>query len=97
MTLENFYRSRPGLKNCWVYVNHSYLYIVVFLSCSDSDETCSLLKFNIFENRVEKNAQPDLDTYYDSCIDVYSYNCLHPLSNERKSMFKSGDSHAVRT
>ena len=30
-----------------------------------------------------------------SCIDVYSYSCLHPLSNERKSMFKSGDSRAV--
>ena len=30
-----------------------------------------------------------------SCIDVYSYSCLHQLSNERKSMFKSGDSHAV--
>ena len=26
-----------------------------------------------------------------SCIDIYSYSCLHPLSNERKSMFKSGD------
>ena len=25
-------------------------------------------------------------------LDVYSYSCLHPLSNERKSMFKSGDS-----
>ena len=24
-----------------------------------------------------------------------SYSCLHPLSNERKSMFKSGDSRAV--
>ena len=32
-----------------------------------------------------------------SCIDVYSYSCLHPLSNERKSMFKSGDSRAVWT
>ena len=31
----------------------------------------------------------------DSCIDIYSYSCLHPLSNERKSMFKSGDSRAV--
>ena len=30
-----------------------------------------------------------------SCIDIYSYSCLHPLSNERKSMFKSGDSRAV--
>ena len=30
-----------------------------------------------------------------SCIDFYSYSCLHPLSNERKSMFKSGDSRAV--
>ena len=30
-----------------------------------------------------------------SCIDFYSYSCLHPLSNERKSMFESGDSHAV--
>ena len=26
-----------------------------------------------------------------SCIDIYSYSCLHPLSNERKSIFKSGD------
>ena len=32
-----------------------------------------------------------------SCTDVYSYSCLHPLSNERKSMFKSGDSRAVWT
>ena len=30
-----------------------------------------------------------------SCKDVYSYSCLHPLSNEQKSMFKSGDSRAV--
>ena len=30
-----------------------------------------------------------------SSKDVYSYCCLHPLSNEQKSMFKSGDSHAV--
>ena len=29
-----------------------------------------------------------------SCIDFYSYSCLHPLSNERISMFKSGDSRA---
>ena len=29
-----------------------------------------------------------------SCIDVYSYICLQHLSNERKSMFKSGDSRA---
>ena len=27
-----------------------------------------------------------------SCMDGYLYSCLHPLSNERKSMFKSGDS-----
>ena len=33
--------------------------------------------------------------YY--CIDIYSYSSLHPLSNERKSMFKSGDSRAVWT
>ena len=32
-----------------------------------------------------------------SCIDVYSYSCLHPLSNERKSIFKSGDSRAIWT
>ena len=32
-----------------------------------------------------------------SYTDVYSYSCLHPLSNERKSMFKSGDSRAVWT
>ena len=32
-----------------------------------------------------------------SSIDFYSYSCLHPLSNERKSMFKSGDSRAVWT
>ena len=30
-----------------------------------------------------------------SCIEIYLYSCLHPLSNERKSMFKSGDSRAV--
>ena len=30
-----------------------------------------------------------------SCIDIYSYSCLNPLSNEQKSMFKSGDSRAV--
>ena len=29
------------------------------------------------------------------CIDVYSYSCLHLLSNERKTMFKSGESRAV--
>ena len=34
---------------------------------------------------------------FHSCIDIYSYSCLHPLSNERKSMFKSGDSRAVWT
>ena len=32
-----------------------------------------------------------------SCIDIYSYSCLNPLSNERKSMFKSEDSRAVWT
>ena len=32
-----------------------------------------------------------------SCIDTYSYSCFNPCSNERKSMFKSGDSHAVWT
>ena len=26
---------------------------------------------------------------------IYSHSCLYPLSNERKSMFKSGDSRAV--
>ena len=31
----------------------------------------------------------------DSCIVIYSYSYLHPLSNERKSLFKSGDSRAV--
>ena len=30
-----------------------------------------------------------------SCIGTYSYSCFNPLSNERKSMDKSGDSHAV--
>ena len=30
-------------------------------------------------------------------IDIYSYSCLHPLSNKRKSMLKSGDSRAVWT
>ena len=30
-----------------------------------------------------------------SCIDIYLYSCLHPLSNEQKSMFKSGDSRAI--
>ena len=30
-------------------------------------------------------------------MDIYSYSCLHPLSNERKSMFKSRDSRAVWT
>ena len=30
-----------------------------------------------------------------SCIETYLYSCLHPLSNERKSMFKSGESRAV--
>ena len=32
-----------------------------------------------------------------SCINTYSYSCFNPLSNERKSMFKSGDSRAVWT
>ena len=32
-----------------------------------------------------------------SCIDFYSFSCLNPLSNERKSMFRSGDSRAVWT
>ena len=32
-----------------------------------------------------------------SCIEIYLYSCLHPLSNEWKSMFKSGDSRAVWT
>ena len=42
---------------------------------------------------------PDATSYdkYHSCIDIYSYSCLHPLSNERKSMFKSGYSRAVWT
>ena len=30
-----------------------------------------------------------------SCIEIYSSSCLHPLSNERKTMFKSGDSRAL--
>ena len=30
-----------------------------------------------------------------SCIETYSYSCFNSLSNERKSMFKSGDSCAV--
>ena len=29
------------------------------------------------------------------CIDTYSYSCFNLLSNELKSMFKSGDSGAV--
>ena len=32
-----------------------------------------------------------------SYIDTYLYSCLNPLSNEWKSMFKLGDSHAVWT
>ena len=30
-------------------------------------------------------------------IDIYSHSCLNPLSTERKSMLKSGDSRAVWT
>ena len=30
------------------------------------------------------------NTYF--CIDIYLYSCFNPLSNEQKSMFKSGDS-----
>ena len=37
----------------------------------------------------------EINRIHHSCVDVYSYSCLHPLSNERKSMFKSGDSRAV--
>ena len=40
------------------------------------------------------NVSRKLINHY-SCIDFYSYSCLHPLSNELKSMFKSGDSRAV--
>ena len=29
-----------------------------------------------------------------SCIETYSYSCFNPLSNEPKSIFKSGDLHA---
>ena len=36
-----------------------------------------------------------LKVKHNSCIEIYSYSCLHPLSNERKTMFKSGDSRAV--
>ena len=32
-----------------------------------------------------------------SCIEFVTRSCLKPLSNEQKSMFKSGDSSAVRT
>ena len=32
-----------------------------------------------------------------SCIKTYVHSCLKPLSNERKPMFKSWDSHAVWT
>ena len=35
------------------------------------------------------------DSNHYSCIDTYSYSCFNPLSNERKSTLKSGDSHAV--
>ena len=30
-----------------------------------------------------------------SCIETYLYSCFNLLSNERKSMFDSGDSRAV--
>ena len=34
-----------------------------------------------------------VNTY--SCINTFAHSCLRPLSNERKSMFKSGGSRAV--
>ena len=46
---------------------------------------------NINFSFIEKDRVPY------SCIHVYSYSCLYPLSNERKSMFKPGDTRAVWT
>ena len=52
--------------------------------CLESDSSSSIIHMESFMAIIQY-----------SCIDVYSYSCLHPLSNERKSMFKSGDSRAV--
>ena len=51
---------------------------------------------NIVSVLLSTNKQKQFhEEKYDSCIDIYSHSCLRPLSNERKSMFKSGDSRAV--
>ena len=59
---------------------------------------CFLPYLNILEGlEYEKNINTILkerEKLY-SCIDVYSFSCLHSFSNERKSMFKSGDSRVV--
>ena len=54
-----------------------------------------LLELQIIQRLHNVRFPKVVKTYY--CIDTYSYSCLNPLSNERKSMFKSGDSRAVWT
>ena len=55
------------------------------------------VKYSVTQFCIWKSLfQTSMRNHY-SCIDFYSYSCLHPLSNERKSMFKSGDSRAVWT
>ena len=38
---------------------------------------------------------PNKNTIENSCIETYSCRCFNSLSNDRKSMFKSGDSRVV--
>ena len=52
---------------------------------------CGFAAFHLGLHYLHKNQFRNVH----SCIDNYSYSCLKPLSNERKSMFKSGDSRAV--
>ena len=51
---------------------------------------------NCFNMIVSYLGNSDFVVHY-SCINTYSYSCFNPLSNEHKSMFKSGDPCAVWT
>ena len=48
---------------------------------------------NHITKKMSAQGMAEVNKY--SCIDIYSYSCFYPLSNEQKSMLKSGDSHAV--
>ena len=75
------------------------LHNTVLIWCDDWDGLVGVI-YNIWMMHAwgfNKFFRQGLGVNRHSCIDAYSYSCLHQLSNERKSIFKSGDSCTVWT